>query len=72
MNVVAFAREGDVAKMRELLLEHGAKEDDADRDRWELRQRADRCERIRFAKEREIGEIRDCEVLAPTPYDDDL
>ena len=47
-NVLSFARENHVAEMRDLLLQHGANEDDADIARWELRRRADFCERIRI------------------------
>ena len=47
-NVLSFARENHVAEMRDLLLQHGANEDDADIARWELRRRADFCERIRL------------------------
>ena len=32
--------------MRELLLKYGAAESTFEKDRWELRQRADKCERI--------------------------
>ncbi len=48
-NVLSFARENHVAEMRDLLLQHGANEDDADIARWELRRRADFCERIRLS-----------------------
>ena len=44
-NVMTFALEEHVAEMRQLLLTYGADEDDSDRARWELRQRADLCER---------------------------
>ena len=47
-NVMTFAREKHVAEMRELLLQHGAEEKDEDKARWELRKRADFCERIRI------------------------
>ena len=47
-NVLSFARENHVAEMRDLLLQHGANEDAADIARWELRRRADFCERIRI------------------------
>ena len=32
--------------MRDLLLQHGAKENDKDRKRWDLRQQADIAEKI--------------------------
>ena len=43
---MSFAREKDVAEMRDLLIQHGAKEGDKDRERWDLRQRADVAEKI--------------------------
>ena len=39
--VIAFARNNDVVRMRELLLEHGAFESAFERQRWEERQRSD-------------------------------
>ena len=39
--VIAFARNNDVVRMRELLLEHGASESVFERQRWEERRRAD-------------------------------
>ena len=44
--VMSFAAERYVAEMRDLLLQHGAKESDKDRERWDLRQRADVAEKI--------------------------
>ena len=52
-NVLTFARENHVAKMRELLLQRGANESEDDRVRWVTRQRADLCERIRIRESRE-------------------
>ena len=42
--VIAFARDHDVARMRELLLAHGASESEFERRRWKDRQKADACE----------------------------
>ena len=39
--VIAFARNNDVVRMRELLLEHGASESAFERQRWEERRRPD-------------------------------
>ena len=39
--VMSFAAERYVTQMRDLLLQYGAFENDADRERWRLRQRAD-------------------------------
>jgi len=44
--VMSFAKERYVAEMRDLLLQHGANESDKDRERWDLRQRADVAEKI--------------------------
>ena len=45
-NVMSFAKEMYVVEMQNLLLQHGAKESDKDRERWDLRQRADVAEKI--------------------------
>ena len=45
-NVMSFAKEMYVVEMRDLLLQHGAKESDKDRERWDLRQRADIAEKV--------------------------
>ena len=47
-NVMTFAKMSHVAEMRDLLLQYGANENDEDEARWELRRRADFCERIRI------------------------
>ena len=47
-NVMSFAKMNHDAEMRDLLLQHGANENNEDKARWELRQRADFCERIRI------------------------
>ena len=39
-------KESYVTQMRDLLLQHGAKESDKDRERWDLRQRADIAEKV--------------------------
>ena len=52
--VMTFAGMKHVAEMRDLLLQYGANENNEDKDRWELRQRADFCEMIRINKERDI------------------
>ena len=44
--VMSFATERYVTQMRDLLLQYGAFETDADRERWMLRQRADVAEQI--------------------------
>ena len=44
--VMSFAKESYVTQMRDLLLQHGAKESDKDRERWDLRQRADIAEKV--------------------------
>ena len=44
--VTSFATERYVTQMRDLLLQYGAFETDADRERWRLRQRADVAEQI--------------------------
>ena len=46
--VMSFAKMDHVAEMRDLLLQYDANESDEDRARWELRRRADFCERIRI------------------------
>ena len=51
---MTFASMKHVAVMRNLLLEHGAKENDEDKVRWDLRQRSDAAEKIRLNNEREI------------------
>ena len=43
--VIAFARNNDVVRMRELLLEHGASESAFERQRWEERRGADAHDR---------------------------
>ena len=55
--VMTFATEAHVAEMRRLLLEYGAHEGDDEMARWELRQRSDRCERIRLQDQRDIESI---------------
>ena len=45
-NVMSFAKEKDVAQMRDLLLQYGANENEKDKQRWDLRQRADVAEKI--------------------------
>ena len=45
--VMSFAAERYVVDMRNLLLQHGAKESDKDRERWDSRQQADIAEKIR-------------------------
>ena len=42
--VICFARNGDVHEMRQMLLDHGAKECEADRERWRVREYTDRNE----------------------------
>ena len=44
--VMSFATERYVTQMRDLLLQYGAFENDADRERWVLRKRADVAEQI--------------------------
>ena len=44
--VMSFSAERYVAEMRGLLLQYGANENDKDRERWDLRQRADVAEKI--------------------------
>ena len=41
-----FAKEKDVAEMRDMLLQFGANENEKDKQRWDLRQRADVAEKI--------------------------
>jgi len=45
-NVMSFAKEKDVAEMRDMLLQFGANENEKDKQRWDLRQRADVAEKI--------------------------
>ena len=47
-NVLSFAKMDHVVEMRDLLLQYGANENNEDKSRWELRQQADFCERIRI------------------------
>ena len=44
--VMSFAKESYVTQMRDVLLKHGAKESDKDRERWDIRQRADIAEKV--------------------------
>ena len=44
--VMSFTTEKYVTEMRDLLLQYGAGENDKDRERWDLRQRADVAEKI--------------------------
>ena len=44
--VMSFAKEKYVTEMRDSLLQYGANESDKDRERWDLRQRADVAEKI--------------------------
>ena len=44
--VMSFAKEKYVTQMRDLLLQYGANENAKDRERWDLRQRADVAEKI--------------------------
>ena len=44
-NVICFAHKDYVSPMRELLLKHGARESRDDKKRWEIRKRADTCEK---------------------------
>ena len=46
--VIAFASGHHVAKMRDLLLEHGAEETEEDRERWRICEKAWLCENIRL------------------------
>ena len=43
--------------MRELLLKHGAEENDFERERWRVRQAADACERVRLQNASDIEEL---------------
>ena len=43
---MSFAAQRYVAEMRSLLLHHSAKENDKDRESWDLRHRADVAEKI--------------------------
>ena len=52
-NMICFASENHVVQMR-LLLDHGAKESEEDKARWDLRQQATFCERLRLSNEWEI------------------
>ena len=47
----------------ELLLKHGAEENDSDRQRWKLRQVSDACERVA------LQNVRDIEELAKIPLE---
>jgi len=58
--VIGFARWAHAAKMRQLLLDYGAKETDANRKSWELR------ERVQLLEERRMHEAR---LLADGDYD---
>ena len=60
-HVILFAQEEHVEKMRALLLQYGAKQSEEDLKRWELRQRADLCERIRLREARDLQ----CRVYDP-------
>ena len=55
-HVILFAQEEHVEKMRALLLQYGARQSGEDLQRWELRQRADLCERIRMQEARDLQE----------------
>ena len=55
-HVILFAQETHVEKMRALLLQYGARQSEEDLQRWELRQRADLCERIRMQEARLLQE----------------
>ena len=46
---MTFARACDVREMRLLLLEHGAKESQADQKRWEIREACDMNEKAWLA-----------------------
>ena len=52
--VIAFASGRHVAKMRELLLEHGAEETKEDRERWRICEKAWLCENIRLREARDL------------------
>ena len=52
--VIAFASGQHVAKMRELLLEHGAEETEEDRERWRICEKAWLCENIRLREARDL------------------
>ena len=58
-NIMTFASMKDVVQMRDLLLQHGAKEHEEDKSRWDLRQRADAAEKIRLNNEKSIVNERD-------------
>ncbi len=53
-NVITFAREEHVAKMRQLLLDAGANESDDDRKRWVTSQRASLFEKMRIRDSRDL------------------
>ena len=53
-NIMSFAPTNYVVRMRDLLLEYGAKESEEEKKRWVLRQLADKAERIRMNDERDI------------------
>ena len=58
-NIMSFAPTHYVFRMRDLLLEYGAKESEEEKKRWVLRQLADKAERIRMNDERDIVNERD-------------
>ena len=58
-NIMSFAPTNYVVRMRDLLLEYGAKESEEEKKRWVLRQLADKSERIRMNDERDIINERD-------------
>ena len=60
-HVILFAQETHVEKMRALLLQYGARQSEEDLQRWELRQRANLCERIRMQEARDLQ----CRVYDP-------
>ena len=64
--VILLARAAHVVKMRQLLLDYGATEDDYERERWASRQRSDFCEEIRLRAEREIEDERRYSSTAAT------
>ena len=43
---MSFAKEKDVAEMRDMLLQFGANENEKEKQQWDLRQRADVAEKI--------------------------
>ena len=52
--VITFAEEWHVEEMRDLLLQHGARESESDVERWNIRRRADEGERERIKKEEDL------------------